>query len=94
MLCVCSTPTPGTAGAPGADALCVKVVDMFLDALGAEAGNMAIRYQASGGVYIAGGGIANKLLDRILDGRCAFPSPPFNPLNYIWGWKVRPSLPL
>ena len=42
---------------------------MFLDALGAEAGNMAIRYQASGGVYIAGGGIANKLLDRILDGR-------------------------
>ena len=29
-------------------------VDHFLDALGAEASNMAIRYQATGGVYIAG----------------------------------------
>jgi glucokinase len=61
----------GTAGADGADPLCVRAVDIFLDALGAEAGNMAIRYQAKGGVFIAGGGIANKLLPRIRDGRVA-----------------------
>ena len=60
-----------TAGEVGADALCVAAVDIFLDALGAEAGNLAVRYQAKGGVYIAGGGIASKLLPRILDGRVA-----------------------
>ena len=53
------------------DPLCVRSVNMFLEALGAEAGNMAIRYQAKGGVYIAGGGVASKLLSRILDGRVA-----------------------
>lgn len=53
------------------DPLCAAAIDMFLTALGAEAGNMAIRYQAKGGVYIAGGGIPRKLAAHILDGRVA-----------------------
>jgi hypothetical protein len=35
---------------------------MFLSALGAEAANLALRYQATGGVFIAGGGVTTKLL--------------------------------
>ena len=61
----------GTAGAPGADRICVQAIDRFLDTLGAEAANLALRYLARGGVYIAGGGICAKLLERIQDGRVA-----------------------
>eukprot|EP00946_MAST-07B_sp_MAST-7B-sp1_P001663 g1663.t1 len=57
--------------ASAADQLCVKSINMFLDTLGAEAGNLAIRYQSKGGVFIAGGGIVGKMLPRILDGRVA-----------------------
>jgi hypothetical protein len=35
---------------------------MFLSALGAEAANLALRYQATGGVFLAGGGVTTKLL--------------------------------
>jgi len=59
-----------TASGDG-DSLCTAAVDMFLTALGAEAGNMAIRHQAKDGVYIAGGGIPHKLASCILDGRVA-----------------------
>ena len=38
-----------------ADPDCVKAVDMFVDALGAEAANLALRFQAQGGVFLAGG---------------------------------------
>ena len=58
----------GTPG-PGSDPICVQAIDNFLDTLGAEAGNLALRFLARGGVYIAGGGIAGKLLSRIKDGR-------------------------
>lgn len=61
----------GTPGQSNADQLCIASINLFLDTLGAEAGNLAIRYQAKGGVFIAGGGIARKLLTRILDGRVA-----------------------
>lgn len=54
---------------PPSDPLCVLAIDRFLDTLGAEAGNLAMRYVARGGVYIAGGGICKKLLGRLLDGR-------------------------
>lgn len=51
-----------------ADQDCCHAVDIFLSALGSEAANLAMRYQAHGGVFIAGGGIASKMLHRILDG--------------------------
>lgn len=53
-----------------ANELCQKTVDIFLAALGSEAANLALRYQAKGGVYIAGG-ITSKIMDFIKDGRVA-----------------------
>jgi glucokinase len=44
--------------------LCVEALDMFVDAYGAEAGNIALRYMATAGIYI-GGGIAPKILPAI-----------------------------
>jgi glucokinase len=40
---------------------CVEAVDMFVDAYGSEAGNLALRTVATAGLYI-GGGIAPKIL--------------------------------
>ena len=54
----------GDAAAEGADADCVAAVDMFVEALGAEAANLALRFQAFGGVYIAGG-VTAKLAPRL-----------------------------
>ena len=54
----------GTPGEAGADAHCIAALDMFIDALGAEAANLALRFQAHGGVYIAGG-VAAKLASRL-----------------------------
>lgn len=34
--------------------LCSQAVDLFLEVIGAEAGHMALRSLATGGVYIAG----------------------------------------
>ena len=59
----------GTAGLPGSDPLCVTAINCFLETLGQEAANLAMRYMARGGVYVAGGGIAPKLCGRIRDGR-------------------------
>lgn len=46
----------------------MATMDLFIDAYGAEAGNLALKALARGGVYVAGG-IANKNLDRLSDGR-------------------------
>jgi glucokinase len=43
-------------------------MDLFVSLYGAEAGNLALRYMATGGVYVAGG-IAPKLRPRFEDGR-------------------------
>ena len=51
----------GSAGVEGSDPLCVRAVEMFASIYGAEAGNLALRCVAIGGVMI-GGGIAPKLL--------------------------------
>jgi len=47
---------------------CVDALDVFVEAYGAEAGNLALRTVATGGVYI-GGGIAPKILPALAAGR-------------------------
>lgn len=47
---------------------CVEALRMFVDAYGAEAGNLALRGMAAAGVFI-GGGIAPKILSTLQDGR-------------------------
>ena len=51
----------------GSCAICVKTLDLFVSVYGAEAGNLALRGKATGGVYI-GGGIAPKILTKLKDG--------------------------
>lgn len=43
---------------------CVRALDLFLAIYGAEAGNMALRILATGGVYI-GGGIAPRIVEKM-----------------------------
>jgi glucokinase len=47
---------------------CVEALSIFVDAYGAEAGNLALRSMATGGVFVAGG-IAPKILPALGDGR-------------------------
>jgi glucokinase len=47
---------------------CVEALSIFVDAYGAEAGNLALRALATGGVFI-GGGIAPKIAPLLTDGR-------------------------
>lgn len=61
----------GVRSSPDADELCCRALDLFLYALGAELGNLALRFLPRGGVMIAGGGIVRKLLTSIKDGRVA-----------------------
>ncbi len=49
-------------------ALCVRTVETFVSILGAEAGNMALKTLATGGVYL-GGGIPPRILSALGDGR-------------------------
>jgi len=44
--------------------LCEQALDLFVSLYGAEAGNVALRYLATGGVYL-GGGIAPKIIERL-----------------------------
>jgi glucokinase len=46
---------------------CVDALGLFVDAYGAEAGNLALRTMATGGVFI-GGGIAPKILPALTTG--------------------------
>jgi len=48
----------------GSCALCVEVLDMFVEFYGAEAANLALKIMATGGVYL-GGGIAPKIIDKL-----------------------------
>jgi glucokinase len=47
---------------------CVEALEMFVDAYGAEAGNLALRVVSTGGLFV-GGGIAPKILTALTDGR-------------------------
>src|SRR5260370_38945158 len=49
-------------------AMGLKTFEMFVDIYGAEAGNLALRVLARGGVYLAGG-VAAKNIDQFTDGR-------------------------
>lgn len=49
------------------DEACEKALDLFVSVYGAEAGNLALKSLATGGVYI-GGGIAPKIIDKIKEG--------------------------
>lgn len=47
--------------------LCVKALDVFASIYGAQAGNLALAFKATGGVYV-GGGIAPKISGKLTDG--------------------------
>lgn len=51
-------------GLAGGSDLCVQVLDLFVSLYGAEAGNLALKVMATGGVFI-GGGIAPKILPKL-----------------------------
>jgi glucokinase len=57
----------GELGESGASELCVEALNIFVSAYGAEAGNLALKILATGGMYV-GGGIAPKLLKKMQDG--------------------------
>jgi glucokinase len=61
-------PAISSAALEGRCAKCRESLDMFVEAYGAEAGNLALRTTALAGVYI-GGGIAPKILPAIRGGR-------------------------
>jgi glucokinase len=55
------------AAQSGRDALCVEALELFVRLYGAEAGNLALKMMASGGLYV-GGGIAPKILEQLEGG--------------------------
>jgi glucokinase len=59
----------GRRGLPGegSDPLCVLALELFVEIYGSEAGNLALQYRATGGVFV-GGGIATKILPALLSG--------------------------
>ena len=65
---------PGAPAAISTSALegrcqgCIEVLGIFVEAYGAEAGNLALRSVATAGLFI-GGGIAPKILPALTDGR-------------------------
>jgi glucokinase len=54
--------------APNPDALSAAAVDHFVSILGAEAGNLALKLLATGGVYVAGG-VPPRILPALEPGR-------------------------
>jgi glucokinase len=61
---------------------CVETLDIFVEAYGAEAGNLALRSVSTGGLYI-GGGIAPKILPALTTGlfmRAFRAKPPLDPM--------------
>jgi glucokinase len=46
--------------------LCIQALELFVSVYGAEAGNMALKVMATGGVYL-GGGIAPKIIAKLRD---------------------------
>jgi glucokinase len=63
-----NAPAAITAAAVDGDPLCRRTVELFCELYGSEAGNLALKTLATGGIYVAGG-IAPKILDFMMDGR-------------------------
>lgn len=55
------------AASAGRSELATAALDLFVSLYGAEAGNLALKFLATGGVFI-GGGIAPKIADKLADG--------------------------
>jgi len=55
------------AALAGSPPIAVAVLDLFVCLYGAEAGNLALKLKATGGVYV-GGGIAPKILPKLQQG--------------------------
>lgn len=62
-------PTPVLIGAAmsGECELCIAALNTFVSVLGAEAGNLALKVMATGGIYV-GGGIPPRILPKLRDG--------------------------
>jgi glucokinase len=54
----------GKAGMEGTAEICVRAQDILVSIYGAEAGNLALKMMAIGGLYV-GGGIAPKILPKL-----------------------------
>jgi len=48
----------------GKSPLCIQALDLFVSLYGAEAGNLALKVMATGGIYL-GGGIAPKIIAKL-----------------------------
>lgn len=57
----------GELGEQGGNELCSRTLDIFAEAYGAEAGNLALKVLSVGGMYL-GGGIAPKILKKMQQG--------------------------
>ena len=57
----------GRLGLAGSDRLSAEALGLFVEIYGSEAGNIALQYRATGGVYV-GGGIATRILPALLTG--------------------------
>jgi glucokinase len=61
------TPIIIQTGLAGECTLCQATLDTFVSILGAEAGNLALKVMATGGVYL-GGGIPPRIVPKLQDG--------------------------
>jgi glucokinase len=60
----------GQCGEDGSSEICAETMRLFVSAYGAEAGNIALKVLAMGGIYL-GGGIAPKILKTLQNGEFA-----------------------
>ncbi len=56
------------AGLEGTSQICVQALNMFVSIYGAETANLGFKVMATGGIFV-GGGIAPKILRKLIDGR-------------------------
>ena len=65
--CELSGPEISQAALEGSDETAVQALDLMVSIYGAEAGNLALKVMATGGVYL-GGGIPPRILPKLEDG--------------------------